>query len=193
MMMMWRACLVALGALAVLGGVRAEKQELIREVVEVVESCETRVQKGDEVAVVHVGYYNGQQIDGVPRDENGNAEPLRFKIGNGEIIEGMEVGLLDTCLGEKVRLTIPPHMAFDDGRKQFRHKPVPSKATVIYEIEVVGIDRPGTLKHTTKVLYESMGDLVSVGLVVLMVGGAVYVASRNGNGNKKRTNRKKRN
>jgi hypothetical protein len=46
---------------------------------------------------------------------------------------------LDTCLNETIRLTIPPHLAFDDGRKNFARKPVPPKSTVIYEIKVVDV------------------------------------------------------
>jgi FKBP-type peptidyl-prolyl cis-trans isomerase len=51
----------------------------------------------------------------------------------------MEEGVLGTCLNETIRLTIPPHLAFDDGRKQFSRKPVPDKATVVYDITVVDV------------------------------------------------------
>ena len=55
----------------------------------------------------------------------------------------MEEGVLGTCLNETIRLIIPPHLAFDDGRKQFSRKPVPEKATVVYVITVVDVGAGG--------------------------------------------------
>ena len=40
--------------------------------------------------------------------------PFSFELGAGEVIKGFEQGLLDMCVGEKRKLTIPPHLAYGD-------------------------------------------------------------------------------
>lgn len=61
------------------------------------------------------------------------------------------------CEGEKISVSIPPHLAFEEPGKRFQRSPVPKVcseislttqgATVTYEILVVEIDRPGSLKN----------------------------------------------
>jgi len=40
--------------------------------------------------------------------------PFSFELGAGEVIKGFEQGLVDMCVGEKRKLTIPPHLAYGD-------------------------------------------------------------------------------
>jgi len=40
--------------------------------------------------------------------------PFTFELGEGEVIKGFEQGLVDMCVGEKRKLTIPPHLAYGD-------------------------------------------------------------------------------
>jgi len=40
--------------------------------------------------------------------------PFTFELGAGEVIRGFEQGLVDMCVGEKRKLTIPPHLAYGD-------------------------------------------------------------------------------
>jgi FKBP-type peptidyl-prolyl cis-trans isomerase 2 len=47
-----------------------------------------QVQAGDEVSIVHKGFYEEKQIDGNPVDANGKLEPLKFVVGAGTIIAG---------------------------------------------------------------------------------------------------------
>ena len=35
-----------------------------------------------------------------------------FQLGIGQVIQGWEKGLLDMCVGEKRKLTVPPHLAY---------------------------------------------------------------------------------
>jgi len=40
--------------------------------------------------------------------------PFTFELGAGEVIKGFEQGLVDMCIGEKRKLTVPPHLAYGD-------------------------------------------------------------------------------
>eukprot|EP00730_Choanoeca_flexa_P013896 TRINITY_DN5845_c0_g1_i1.p2 TRINITY_DN5845_c0_g1~~TRINITY_DN5845_c0_g1_i1.p2 ORF type:complete len:184 (+),score=41.08 TRINITY_DN5845_c0_g1_i1:200-751(+) len=159
--------------------VALEVPELEREVINPTEECDLQVQKGDEVSIVHKGYYGDQQIDGNPQGPDGKPEPLKFVVGAGVIIEGMEQGVVGTCLNEEIRLTIPPHLAFDDGRKNFQRKPVPDKSTVVYDITVVDILRPGSLRHTTKLASEFFYQVLPLIVIAAIVGGVVLANSKN--------------
>ena len=40
--------------------------------------------------------------------------PYQFQLGAGRVIKGWDEGLLDMCVGEIRKLTIPPHLAYGD-------------------------------------------------------------------------------
>jgi len=40
--------------------------------------------------------------------------PFTFELGASEVIKGFEQGLVDMCVGEKRKLTIPSHLAYGD-------------------------------------------------------------------------------
>ena len=48
-------------------------------------------------------------------------EPLSFVLGEGGVIDGWERGLVGTCPGEKLELTIPPELGYgEEGNLEFR-------------------------------------------------------------------------
>jgi len=66
-------------------------------------------------------------------EENG---PLSFIIGNGEVISGLEEGILLMNVGDKAKFIIPSHLAYGlvgDG------KMIPGKTTLIYDIELLNL------------------------------------------------------
>ncbi|RAL02497.1 peptidylprolyl isomerase family protein FPR2 [Aspergillus ibericus CBS 121593] len=104
--------------------------------IEVTESvtCTRKTKNGDNVAM----HYRGTLAsDGSEFDASYNrGQPLKFKLGSGRVIKGWDQGLLDMCIGEKRKLTIPPEYGYGDRGVG----PIPGGATLIFETELVGID-----------------------------------------------------
>src|SRR4051812_26191689 len=74
-------------------------------------ACIRKTRNGDVVSMNYRGTLesNGKEFDssyGLLR------EPFTFTLGAGEVIEGWDQGLLDMCIGEKRRLTIPPELGY---------------------------------------------------------------------------------
>ena len=97
-------------------------------------------------------HYTGRFTDGRVFDSSvlQNRSPLVFAVGTGRVIKGWDEALLGMGLGEKRRLTIPPHLAY--GEKGFSTLIAPN-TTLVFEIELVGLleqppGQPGTAKTT---------------------------------------------
>merc|ERR1712002_640952 len=100
-----------------------------------VENCERRTKKGDKLEMHYTGKLkSGEEFDSsIPR-----GEPLKFTLGAGQVIKGWDQGLLNMCEGEKRKLVIPSELGYGD-----RGAPpkIPGGATLIFEVELVKIDR----------------------------------------------------
>ena len=70
----------------------------------------TRKTHNDDV--IHVNY-RGTLTTGEEFDSSyGRGEPFVFPLGHHRVIAGWDRGLLDMCVGEHRRLTIPPELAY---------------------------------------------------------------------------------
>ncbi|ERF71626.1 hypothetical protein EPUS_00615 [Endocarpon pusillum Z07020] len=102
------------------------------EVLKAVE-CDRKTKTGDTISVHYRGTLasDGSQFDA----SYDRGQPLTFEVGKGRVIKGWDQGLLDMCIGEKRKLTIPPELGYG----QQNMGPIPAGSTLIFETELVGI------------------------------------------------------
>ncbi|XP_039975669.1 peptidyl-prolyl cis-trans isomerase FKBP10 [Xiphias gladius] len=112
------------------------KDDLIVKVKEVPEGCTRRTVTGDYIRY----HYNGTFQDGTVFDSSYQRNSTyNTYIGLGYVIEGMDKALRGVCIGEKRRITIPPHMAYgEQGVGDF----IPGSAVLVFDIHVIDFHNP---------------------------------------------------
>lgn len=91
-------------------------------------------QDGDIVLVHYVGTLdNGTKFD----SSYDNGQPIRFTLGQGNVIKGWDQGLVGMVVGEKRRLVIPPSLGYGDKAQG----PIPADSTLHFDVELVGLVR----------------------------------------------------
>lgn len=64
------------------------------------------------------------------------AEPLTLRLGAGDVIKGLDEGLVGMKVGGKRRLTIPPELGFG---KEGGGERIPPNAILLYEVELLTV------------------------------------------------------
>ncbi|XP_050040017.1 FK506-binding protein 2 [Dermacentor andersoni] len=128
-------CLVVLIAVAVCAQpALSGEEELKVEVVKSSESCSRKSKKGDILSM----HYTGTLLDGKEFDSSRQrGEPFRFQIGLGQVIKGWDQGLLDMCVGDKRKLTVPPSLGYGEAGAGDR---IPPGSTLVFETELTKIE-----------------------------------------------------
>ncbi|OQV04746.1 hypothetical protein CLAIMM_09585 [Cladophialophora immunda] len=95
--------------------------------------CTRKTQKGDKIDVHYRGTLQstGKEFD----SSYSRGTPLNFQLGAGRVIKGWDEGLLDMCIGEKRKLTIPPELGY--GERSVG--PIPGNSVLVFETELMGI------------------------------------------------------
>lgn len=97
------------------------------------EGTGAEAKNGDELTV----HYVGTLLDGTKFDSSVDRnQPFSFTLGARQVIDGWEQGILGMKVGEKRKLTIPPDLAYGDEGSG----PIPPKATLIFEVELLEIN-----------------------------------------------------
>ncbi|KAF2807995.1 uncharacterized protein BDZ99DRAFT_420719 [Mytilinidion resinicola] len=96
-------------------------------------TCTRKSQAGDKIAV----NYRGTLTDGTPFDNSyDRGSPFTFTLGAGQVIKGWDQGLLDMCIGEGRKLTIPPELGYGHSGAGGVIGP---DAVLVFETELMGI------------------------------------------------------
>jgi len=103
------------------------------------DECTVKTKSGDMLTM----HYTGTLTDGKKFDSSYDRDqPFNFQLGAGQVIKGWDQGLLDMCIGEKRKLTIPPSLGYGD---RGAGNVIPGGATLLFDVELVNIgDSPPT-------------------------------------------------
>jgi FKBP-type peptidyl-prolyl cis-trans isomerase FkpA len=89
--------------------------------------------QGQQVRVHYTGWFT----DGGKFDSSvDRAEPFSFVLGAGQVIQGWDLGVSTMNVGDKVKLTIPPELAYG---KEGYPGAIPPNSTLIFEVELLEV------------------------------------------------------
>ncbi len=88
---------------------------------------------GDTVTV----HYTGRLQDGTVFDTSVGKDPITFTLGTGDMISGWDQGLLGMKQGGKRLLIVPPSMGYG----AVDYGPIPANSTLVFEVELVKVEK----------------------------------------------------
>jgi FKBP-type peptidyl-prolyl cis-trans isomerase len=94
--------------------------------------CGTQAKTGSTVAIEYTGWLNGGKEFDTSRAASRQA--FEFIIGSGQVISGVDEGVIGMRVGGKRRLVIPPSLGFGD---QGSPPTIPPNATLYFDVELV--------------------------------------------------------
>lgn len=98
-------------------------------------------------------HYRGELQDGTIFDDlSRRGQPIRFILGQGQVIPGWEQGIVGMKVGEKRILTIPPELGYGSAGAG---NTIPPNATLIFHVELVDA------REAVKLAQGTSADLMS--------------------------------
>ncbi len=74
----------------------------------------SKAEKGSNVSV----HYTGKLTDGTTFDSSAGREPLKFVVGNGDVIPGFDTAVMGMAVGESKTVNIPAEEAYGPHHEQ---------------------------------------------------------------------------
>src|SRR5919205_2182981 len=104
------------------------------EVTDVTEGEGAEATQGSTVSVHYVGvaHSTGEEFDA----SYNRGEPLQFRLGVGQVIQGWDDGVIGMKVGGRRRLVIPPHLGYGDRGAGGVIKP---GETLIFVVDLLGV------------------------------------------------------
>ena len=92
-----------------------------------------QAESGQRVTV----HYTGWLEDGSKFDSSvDRGDPFQFVLGAGAVIAGWDQGVVTMKVGDKVKLTIPHHLAYGENGYPGA---IPPRATLIFDVELLAV------------------------------------------------------
>jgi len=92
-------------------------------------------------------HYRGELQDGTIFDDSSRrGQPIRFILGQGQVIPGWEQGVTGMKVGEVRKLTIPSELGYGSSGAG---DVIPPDATLIFTIELLEVSMPATLSEVS--------------------------------------------
>jgi len=100
--------------------------------------CPKKSTTGDNLVMHYTGslYKDNKVFD----SSLNRSDPFSFQVGTGSVIKGWDQGLLNMCIGEKRKLTIPSDLGYGDAGAG---QDIPAGATLVFEVELLDISDAG--------------------------------------------------
>merc|ERR1712086_227377 len=96
---------------------------------------------GDKLTMQYTGIIDPNSATGTKGQKFDSSldhgTPFSFTLGQGEVIQGWDQGLVGICPGEKRKLVVPPAMAYGD---QGAGSAIPGGATLDFDVECVKVN-----------------------------------------------------
>ena len=117
--------------------------------IEIEEGTGLQAQAGDTVEV----HYTGTLEDGTKFDSSlDRGQPLSFAVGMDQMIPGFDQGVALMKEGGKAKLVIPPELGYGDQERGS----IPANSTLIFEVELLSVQRPEPPAEVDEADYEVM-------------------------------------
>ncbi|XP_014022622.1 peptidyl-prolyl cis-trans isomerase FKBP11 [Salmo salar] len=135
-------------------------EELLVETLVKPETCSIMSEMGDTLQI----HYTGKLLaDGKVIDSSLSRDPLVVVLGKRTVIPGLEQSLVGVCERQKIKTTIPPHLAY--GKRGYPPT-IPADAALEFEVEVMSLIQATPWQKMVNDVF----PLVCLGLVPTLLG-----------------------